>query len=289
MIESVRWYFNIAQDSAFIKLETCTLDVCQGRSIEVDASAWVHMWHVLDEISVVLAPDDRNVAPIGMCFTTSSYPMRHVEAEKLEEGNPRVTPVPSAPATSPPFATSVIPPNQEKRTPTVSALTTTSSSIPTAVSPPNQAQHTPVAGGSALTTSPSRPINGLLVEPANKTPPMKLHGERDNDESMTDELKEDGTTDGQANDAPSWFILSSPPDEVKPKVKLEKRLSTTTPGDDSNTWENKKGECLALDKIGDSLSLFSVARAQAASSAEQNDVFTSAKGTSISSRTKILR
>ena len=248
MIESVRGYFNIAQDSAFIKLETCRLDVCQGRFIEVDASAWVHMWRALDEISVVLAPDNRTMAPIGMYFTMSFHPMRHVEAEKLEEANPRVTPVPSAPATSSSLVTSVIPPNQEKCTPTVSALTSTSSSIPTAVLPPNQEQHMPVAGGSALTTSPSRPINGLLVQPANKAPPMVLHGERDNDESTTDELKEDG----QANDAPSWFILSSPPDEVKPKVKLEKRLSTTTPGDDSNTWEHKKGECLTID-IGDSL------------------------------------
>jgi len=72
MIELVRGYFDIAQDSAFIKLETCKLDVCQGRSIEVDASAWVHMWRVLDEISVVVAPDNRTMAPIGMSFTTSS-------------------------------------------------------------------------------------------------------------------------------------------------------------------------------------------------------------------------
>jgi len=102
-----------------------------------------------------------------------------------------------------------------------------------------------VAGGSAFPTWLSLPVNGLPVERANKTP---LRDKRD-----TDELKEDSATDSQANDAPSWFVLSSTPDEVKPKVKLEKRLNTTTTANGSNIWEYKKGECLTLDKIGDNL------------------------------------
>lgn len=246
MIDLVRGYFNLAQDPTFIRLETCTLDVCQGRSIEVDASAWVHMWRVLDEITVVAAPENRTMAPIG-------------------EANPHATPVPSAPDTSPSISTAVLPANQEQHTPPVagrSALTTTSPapSIPTAVAPPNQEQHTPVAGGSALTISPSLSLHGLLLERPSKTPLMEYvsHGERDNDESATDELVEDSATVGQATDAPSWFILSSPTNEVK----LEKKLNTTTTGDGSTTWEHKKP------------------RAPATSSTE-NDVFTSTKGSEI--------
>ena len=115
----------------------------------------------------------------------------------------------------------------------------------------------------------------LPVERANKTPLRDKHD--------TDELKEDSATDSQANDAPSWFILGSTPD----KVKLEKKLNMTTTANGSNIWEYKKGECLSLDKIGDNLWPFSIARAQAASSAKQNDVFMSTKGTSISSPTKV--
>jgi hypothetical protein len=209
--------------------------------------------------------------------------MRHVEAEKLEEANAPVTT--SVPATSPSVPTAVLSPKQGRYTTPVTgggALTTTSPSIPTTTLPPNQEQPTPpLAGGSVLTTSPSLRVKGLPVERANKTPPTVLRDKRDNDESTMDELREDSATDGQANDAPSWFILSSPADKVKPKVNLEKKLNTTTAADGSNTWERKKGKCWTQNKIGDSLQVFSIARAQAAAPVEQNDVFTSTKGTSI--------